>query len=81
MDVGVLLDWQMCPDLELERLPGFRNVVIHEYVALDLDRVVDALRHLDAIDRFIAIVSQAEEGAGQVGRTLAGLLTPVRVWG
>lgn len=49
--------------LELERLPGFRNVVIHEYVALDLDRVVEALRRLDPIDRFIAIVRDIE-GSG-----------------
>ena len=50
------------PDLvhELERVPGFRNVVIHEYVALDLDRVVDALGRLDAIDRFAAIVRDME---------------------
>jgi uncharacterized protein YutE (UPF0331/DUF86 family) len=46
----------------LERLPGFRNVVVHEYVALDLDRVVDAVRNLDAIDRFLAIVSAKESG-------------------
>jgi uncharacterized protein YutE (UPF0331/DUF86 family) len=46
--------------LELERVPGFRNVVIHEYVALDLDRVVDALRRLDPIDRFITIVRDIE---------------------
>ena len=45
---------------ELERVPGFRNVVIHEYVALDLDRVVDALQRLDPIDRFIAIVRDIE---------------------
>jgi uncharacterized protein YutE (UPF0331/DUF86 family) len=44
----------------LERVPGFRNVVIHEYVALDLDRVIDALHHLDAIDRFAAIVREIE---------------------
>jgi uncharacterized protein YutE (UPF0331/DUF86 family) len=30
----------------LERLPGFRNILIHEYVALDLDRVVEALDQL-----------------------------------
>jgi uncharacterized protein YutE (UPF0331/DUF86 family) len=24
---------------QLERLPGFRNVVIHEYVALDMDQL------------------------------------------
>jgi uncharacterized protein YutE (UPF0331/DUF86 family) len=34
--------------------------VIHEYVALDLDRVVEALRRLDPIDRFIAIVRDIE---------------------
>ena len=45
---------------ELERIPGFRNVVIHEYVALDLDRVVDALGRLAPIDRFIQIVSDIE---------------------
>ena len=45
---------------ELERVPGFRNVVIHEYVALDLDRVVEALHHLNPIDRFITIVRDIE---------------------
>lgn len=46
------------PDVvaELERIPGFRNVVIHEYVALDLDRVVDALGRLGPIQRFAEIV-------------------------
>src|SRR5437667_12484302 len=38
---------------ELERLPGFRNVVIHEYVALDLDRVIEALDRLDPVERFL----------------------------
>jgi uncharacterized protein YutE (UPF0331/DUF86 family) len=44
----------------LERLPGFRNVVIHEYVALDLDRVVEALGRLDPIRRFVEIVGEME---------------------
>ena len=48
---------------ELAGIPGFRNVVIHEYVALDLDRVVDALRRLDPIERFIRIVSDIERTA------------------
>lgn len=36
---------EMPPDLveQLESLPGFRNVLIHEYVALDYDRVVARL--------------------------------------
>jgi uncharacterized protein YutE (UPF0331/DUF86 family) len=45
---------------ELERVPGFRNVVIHEYVALDLDRVVDALNRLGPIEGFMEIVRQKE---------------------
>lgn len=49
---------------ELERLPGFRNVVIHEYVALDLDRVVDALQRLDPIERFAEIVRVLESERG-----------------
>jgi uncharacterized protein YutE (UPF0331/DUF86 family) len=48
---------------QLERLPGFRNVVIHEYVSLDLDRVVDALRQLEPIERFAEIVRLMESEA------------------
>ena len=43
---------------ELERLPGFRNVLIHEYVALDMRRVVEALDRLDPIEQFVEIVRQ-----------------------
>ncbi|HXF73821.1 MAG TPA: HepT-like ribonuclease domain-containing protein [Actinomycetota bacterium] len=44
----------------LERLPGFRNVLVHEYVDLDLARVVEALDELDPIERFAAIVADIE---------------------
>lgn len=44
----------------LEPLPGFRNVLVHEYVALDMDRVVDALDALEPIERFLAIVREIE---------------------
>jgi uncharacterized protein YutE (UPF0331/DUF86 family) len=50
---------------ELERLPGFRNVLIHEYVALDMQRVVEALDRLDPIEQFVEVVRQIasrEEG-------------------
>ena len=50
---------------ELERVPGFRNIVVHEYVALDLDRVVEALGRLEPIEQFIAI-------AGDIERSRAG---------
>ena len=48
----------------LERLPGFRNVVVHEYVALDMDRVVEALHGLEPIERFLTVVRDIERGAG-----------------
>jgi uncharacterized protein YutE (UPF0331/DUF86 family) len=48
-------DARFAPELvrKLERLPGFRNVVIHEYVSLDLDRVVEALDDLAPIEQFL----------------------------
>jgi uncharacterized protein YutE (UPF0331/DUF86 family) len=59
---GLARDTRFPADLvhELERIPGFRNVVIHEYVALDLRRVVEALGRLDPIERFIEIVRGIE---------------------
>jgi uncharacterized protein YutE (UPF0331/DUF86 family) len=38
---------------ELARLPGFRNILIHEYVGLDYDLVLRALNHLDPIEQFV----------------------------
>ena len=51
-------DARFSPDLvrQLERLPGFRNVVIHEYVALDLDRVIEALDDLAPVQGFLEAV-------------------------
>ena len=40
----------------LERLPGFRNILIHEYVAFDLERAVDALGELEHVEQFVRIV-------------------------
>lgn len=42
----------------LERLPGFRNVLVHDYVALDMARVVEAMNELDPIRRFLSILSE-----------------------
>lgn len=41
---------------ELGLLPGFRNVLVHEYVALDLERAVEALDRLGPIESFAEIV-------------------------
>ncbi len=46
---------------KLVRLPGFRNVVIHEYVSLDYSRVLQALEDLDMLERFQQIVARMEE--------------------
>lgn len=47
---------------ELERLPGFRNVLVHEYVELDLDRAVEAVQRLDPLRRFLDLVVAIEAG-------------------
>jgi uncharacterized protein YutE (UPF0331/DUF86 family) len=44
----------------LEKLPGFRNVVIHEYVTLDLRHAIEALDQLGPIEEFLEIVRQIE---------------------
>ena len=41
---------------QLERLPGFRNVIVHEYTGLDMDRVVAALDDLGPVEQFAEIV-------------------------
>jgi uncharacterized protein YutE (UPF0331/DUF86 family) len=53
---------EMSPELvqELERLPGFRNVLIHEYVALDLDRAIGALDRLAPVEEFVRVVKELE---------------------
>lgn len=49
------------PPERVQRLgmqPGFRNVIVHEYVGLDVDRVAAALRDLGPVERFAVIVRQ-----------------------
>jgi uncharacterized protein YutE (UPF0331/DUF86 family) len=43
---------------ELARLPGFRNVLIHDYVGLDYDVVVGALDRLEPVRRFMRLVAE-----------------------
>ena len=50
---------------DLERLPGFRNVLIHEYVGLDMAKAVEALDRLDRVERFLEIVRQLESDGGK----------------
>lgn len=44
----------------LERLPGFRNVLVHEYVSLDMRRVVEAMDALEPVERFADVVASME---------------------
>lgn len=49
---------------ELARLPGFRNVLIHEYVQLDLSVAVSALDRLDTVREFMRRVADLEDAEG-----------------
>ena len=55
---------EFSPELvgDLERLPGFRNVLVHEYVTLDLGRVVEVLDRLAPIATFAEVVRRIEVG-------------------
>jgi uncharacterized protein YutE (UPF0331/DUF86 family) len=56
------------PDLvnRLARLPGFRNVLLHEYVELDYAVAVAAINDLKPIEEFVRIVAAMEtEHGGQ----------------
>jgi uncharacterized protein YutE (UPF0331/DUF86 family) len=48
----------------LEKLPAFRNVLVHDYVALDFTRVVEALDRLEPIEEFAEAVRRLEMGEG-----------------
>ncbi len=41
-------------------LPGFRNILIHEYVDLDYGRVLEALDGLEPVERFVSAVAALE---------------------
>ena len=45
---------------DLEKLPGFRNVIIHGYVILDYARVIEALDQLDTVEKFAETVRRIE---------------------
>lgn len=55
-------DARFSPDLvaRLDRLPGFRNIVVHEYVVLDMRRVIDALDGLGMVEQFLDVVRAIE---------------------
>lgn len=48
---------------QLARLPGFRNVLVHDYVGLDMQRVVAALSELEPIRDFARRVADLEARA------------------
>ena len=44
----------------LARLPGFRNVLLHEYVDLDYAIVIEAMNDLEPVEDFVRIVARLE---------------------
>ena len=64
------LDSRFPPELvaKLSGLPGFRNVLVHEYAALDLDRALAALRETASLEEFVRLVArlELESGPGSV---------------
>lgn len=44
----------------LERLAGFRNIVVHKYVGVDDSKVIQALAELEPIAEFVAVVRRME---------------------
>jgi uncharacterized protein YutE (UPF0331/DUF86 family) len=45
---------------DLDKLPGFRNVLIHEYVTLDYALVIEALDRLGTVEEFAETVRRIE---------------------
>lgn len=48
---------------KLARLPGFRNVLLHDYAVLDYGLVLEALDDLDPVQEFIRAVATYEATA------------------
>jgi uncharacterized protein YutE (UPF0331/DUF86 family) len=48
----------------LKGLAGFRNVLVHDYTDVDLDRLVAGLERLGDFDAFVADVERWLEGCG-----------------
>ena len=52
----------------LARLPGFRNILIHEYVSLDYEQVVAAIRDLEPIAEFAPPCGRPRAGQATIDR-------------
>lgn len=49
---------------QLARLPGFRNVLLHDYVELDFAVAVAALDDLEPVEQFLRLVAEIESESG-----------------
>jgi uncharacterized protein YutE (UPF0331/DUF86 family) len=45
---------------DLEKIPGFRNVLVHEYVSVDYVLAIEALDRLNAVEEFAEAVRRIE---------------------
>ena len=46
---------------DLSRLPGFRDVLLHDYVELDYQIVMKALNELEPVETFLRLVAELDE--------------------
>jgi uncharacterized protein YutE (UPF0331/DUF86 family) len=44
----------------LEKLPAFRNALVHEYLALEFPKVIEALNQLEPVEEFLETVRRIE---------------------
>lgn len=68
--IRALSDYDEVPDELVRRLtplPGFRNVLVHEYVELDYGRVLAAIRDLEPVEEFARIAARIERGSREEG--------------
>lgn len=68
--IRALSDYDEVPDELVGRLaplPGFRNVLVHEYVELDYGRVLEAIRDLEPVEEFARIAARLEEEQEEAG--------------
>jgi uncharacterized protein with HEPN domain len=49
------------PDVEWRRIAAFRNILVHNYLGIDLDRIWDVVEH-DVVEMRTAVVNILDEG-------------------
>lgn len=64
----------------LAQLPGLRNVVVHEHVRVDFDRIVEAVNDLAPIEEFDAILRRVAAATSRTRGTPAADTWKTALW-